>query len=278
MRLPLDEPRPQRPFLAVLFVLSAAAAAALLRLAWVHPLGVGLAVALALVAARWWARRRVRRLMRSGDIDSILSRWSSAIAHAPHAATMGPLLTATALGAYGWVERAREMLQLARRGPAWEAALEHRLFLDALLLAFEGEAEKALDTARKLQRLPLPASVPRLARRVQMLRAAVGALARAFAHQGRRGDRELLIAASDSSPLVYWAMRYAAAIVDLDSGHPHEARLLVAGAPAWPDESYFHSFHRQIAQEAARRMGGRSPADVEPPDPAPPGGVVRKDE
>ena len=196
--------------------------------------------------ARWFARRRLRRLLLSGDVRSVLARWSPSLARISHPATMGPLMTATAFAAYGWVGQARAALAAAERGPAWDAALEHRLFLDALLLTFEGDRDAALAQAVRLERLPLPPASSALRGRVRMLRVAVGALARAFAHQSQRGDGELLEQASHSSPLVFWAMRYAAAVVAIDQRSFMQARQLLAGAPAWPAESTFRAFHTEI--------------------------------
>jgi hypothetical protein len=159
---------------------------------------------------------------------------------------MGPLMTATAFAAYGWVGQARAALAAAERGPAWDAALEHRLFLDALLLTFEGDRDGALEQAGRLERLPLPSAGTGLRGRVQMLRVAAGALARAFAHRSRAGDREALERASESSPLVFWAMRYAAAVVAIDQRSFAQARGLLAGAPEWPAESTFRAFHDEI--------------------------------
>jgi hypothetical protein len=42
-------------------------------------------------------------------------------------------------------------------------------------------------------------------------------------------------------------MRYAAAVVAIDEGDPGRARGLLADAPAWPEESTFKAFHREIA-------------------------------
>ena len=204
------------------------------------------ASAAVVVVVRWLARRRLRRLLLSGDVRSVLDRWSPALARIPHPATMGPLMTATAFAAYGWVDQARAALAVAERGPAWDAALEHRLFLDALLLTFEGDRDGALEQAGRLERLPLPPAASGLRSRVRMLRVAVGALARAFAHRSRKGDRELLERASESSPLVFWAMRYAAAVVAVDQRSFGQARELLAGAPPWPAESTFRAFHDEI--------------------------------
>jgi hypothetical protein len=206
-----------------------------------------------MVLARWLARRRARRLLRSGDVESILARWASSFDRVPHPETMGPLMTATAFAAYGWIERAREALRGAARGPAWDAALEHRLFLDSLLYTFEGDSDRARATAAELESLPLPSAAPFLVRRVRVLRGAVAALARAFAHTSRDGDRKLLIEASDASPLVHWAMRYGAAIMAIDHDDLTAARALLQGAPEWPAESCFSMFHREISAEVTRR-------------------------
>lgn len=237
------------------FVASAAIAAATLRLAWARPLLAAalLGAGFALLIGRWLSRRRLRRALLSGDVRSVIRRWTPSLARTPHSATMGPLMTATAFAAYGWVEAARASLATAERGPAWEAALEHRLFLDALLLTFEGDRDGALEQAARLERLPLPPTAPALQGRVRMLRVAVGALARAFAHVSRPGDRELLEAASETSPLVFWAMRYAAAVVAVDQQDEDHARALLAGAPRWPAESTFRAFHDEILKQLPAR-------------------------
>jgi hypothetical protein len=257
-------PSPKASWLAkVMFVVSAAVAALALRLAWEEPLAgvVALLAVGVVVAGRYLSRRRTRKMLRSGDVESIISRWSGALRDVPHAETMAPLMTATAFAAHGWVDRAREALRAAERGPAWEAALEHRLFVDTLLLTFEGDNESALERAAELDRLPLPDAGPALVNRVRVLRGAVAALARAFSHRGEDGDRTLLLRASDTSPLVHWAMRYGAAILSVDRGELSHARALLAGAPDWPAESKFHQFHREIADEVRRRADQHS-ADV----------------
>lgn len=231
------------------FVVSAGLAAAALRFAWFEPLAaaVVLGMVLVIVGARWLARQRLVRVLRSGDVRALLQRWSPALRRAPHPATMAPLMTATAFAACGWVERARNALALAERGPAWDAALEHRLFLDTLLDAFEGDPDAALVHARRLERLPLPEVSSALQHRILRLRAAAAALARAFAHQSQPGDRELLQHAGDASPLIYWAMRYAAAVIAIDEGDLGGARGLLNDAPRWPEESTFRAFHAEIA-------------------------------
>lgn len=237
------------------FIASAGLAAAALRFAWYYPLvsAIALSGVLALAASRWIARRRLQRVLRSGDVNSVLERWSTRFDRIPHPATMAPLMTATVFAAYGWVEKARAALAAAERGPAWEAAFEHRLFLDALLLTFEGDRDSALEQAGRLERLPLPAGAPVLRDRIQMLRKAVGALTRAFAHQSEPGDRQILEQATETAPLVFfWALRYAAAVIAVDQGDLPRARELLADAPNWPSESTFRAFHDEIAAHASK--------------------------
>jgi hypothetical protein len=232
-----------------LFVASAAGAAAILRFTWEKPAvsAVALLVLFVAVAARWLAQRKARRALVSGNVEEVLRQWASSIARAPHAPTMAPLMTATAFAANGWVEQARAALAAAQRGPAWDAALEHRLFLDALLLTFEGDREEAMRQAERLARLPVPETSRPMRQRIEILRGAIGALTRAFAHRTEQGDAELLDSAARISPLVHWAMRYARAVVAIDAGDPARARSLLEGAPDWPSESAFRTFHDEIA-------------------------------
>lgn len=247
-----DGARVARMIRALVFVASAALAAVVLRFAWREPViaAAVLGATLAVLGYRWAARRKLIRVLRSGDVRVLLERWTPALRRVPHPATMAPLMTATAFAVCGWVGRARAALATAERGPAWEAAIEHRLFLATLLDAFEGDREAALEHAHRLARLPTPEASRALRARVLLLRAAVEALARAFAHQSRPGDRELLERAAEISPLVYWAMRYAAAVVAIDEGDLKRARSLLAHAPAWPDESSFKAFHAELADRA----------------------------
>ena len=249
---PLEEPRSRRLIRAFVFVLSAAGAALILRFAWQQPaiaLG-GLAALFIAGLLRWVSRRRTRRALVSGDVEAVLREWSSSMARAPHAATMAPLMTATAFAANGWIEQARAALAAAQRGPAWDAALEHRLFLDALLLTFEGDRDEAMRQAERLARLPVPNAPAPMRERIETLRGAVGALTRAFAHQSEQGDGDLLDRAASISPLVHWAMRYASAVVAIDEGDGEKARALLSGAPEWPSESAFRTFHQEIAAHA----------------------------
>lgn len=247
-----SEPRSRRVLRTVAFVASAAAAALILRFTWEKPL-VSAAVLAALATAalvRWLSRRRLRRALISGDVEAVLREWSSALTSTPHAPTMAPLMTATAFAANGWIEQARAALAAAQRGPVWEAAIEHRLFVDTLLLTLEGDRDAAVRQAERIAHLPLPRSTARMRERVALMRGAIGAFARAFAHRSEPGDGELLDQVARQSPLVHWAMRYAGAIVAIDEGDKARARSLLAGAPDWPSESAFRSFHEELVAHA----------------------------
>src|SRR5689334_18548457 len=77
-----DDPRGARWGVTLAFIASAALAAATLRLSWQRPL-VSVAVlagAAVVVVVRWLSRRRLRRLLLSGDVRSVLDRWSPALA------------------------------------------------------------------------------------------------------------------------------------------------------------------------------------------------------
>ena len=56
----------------------------------------------------------------------------------------------------------------------------------------------------------------------------------------------MLAKAAGTSPLVHWAMRYAAAIVAVDRGRPREVRGILSGAPTWPAQSAFHTYHDEL--------------------------------
>lgn len=231
------------------FVLSAALAALGIRIALREPLiAIALIVVLvALMAPGIRERRRIRRVLQSGDVRSVMAAWTESFTRVPHPETLGPLITATAFASCGWIEQARTALERAVKGPIWEAALEHRLVVETLLDTFEGERLAALEKAERLCELPLPAAGPFVRGRVRTLRAAMAALARAFARMPRQGDMSLLEQAAKTNPLIHWPMRYAAAILAIDGGDAHRARRLIGDAPPWPSESAFHAFHAEIA-------------------------------
>jgi hypothetical protein len=234
------------------FVLSAAGVSLALHFALEEPwLGVVLAVlVLVFGLPQLRARQRLRELLSSGDLRAILEVWNDAIDTLPHHRTVGPLIRATALAAHGLTDRARGVMERAERGLAWENAIEHRLFLETLLDAFEGRRHQALDKARALRALPLPAS-PWAKSRASVLRSAAGALARAFAHCPEKDDVDRLLIASKHHPLVHWAMRYALAVVHIDQGRRDQALELVEAAPEWPEGSAFNAFHAEIVERSA---------------------------
>jgi hypothetical protein len=245
---------PPRPF-SLRFVASAALVAIGIRMAARDPMSAAVAAVLVLLlmVPGYLARRRVREVLRSGDVRSVLSAWAGNIARLPHPETMGPLITAAAFASCGWVEQARTALERSVRGPAWDAALEHRLFVETLLDAFEGNREGALTKASRLSSLPMPDASRSMRVRVRVLRDALAAFARAFAHTSTPADIDLLERASKKSPLVHWAMRYAAAVVAIDHGNPTYARKLLETAPEWPEGSAFRSFHDELSTILATR-------------------------
>jgi hypothetical protein len=219
-----------------------------------HDPRYGLAIAFALIGVlvpAWLARRRMRRLLLSGDVGRILGSWQGSLGRVTYPETMAPLMTATAYAAYGFIEEARRALSRAARGPAWEAAVEQRLFVEALLDVYEGERSRAMTKAAELEQLPLPDTSFWMRRKIAKLRRGMAALARAFAHASRPEDDAVLRSAASSSPLVHWAMRYARAIVLVDHGRKEEARELLAAAPEWPAESAFRMFHDELVGASA---------------------------
>ncbi|MFO0678613.1 MAG: hypothetical protein U0169_18920 [Polyangiaceae bacterium] len=211
------------------------------------PVGlIAVLVALPPMLARW----RLRRIFLSGDVERVLGTWSDAVLRVRHPETMEPLMQATAYAAYGWLEAGRRALDRAAKGPAWDAALEQRLFVETFLDTFEGERERALLKAEALVSLPVAVPGWFARRRVKMLRRAIRAFARAFAHAAQPGDERLLEEASSASPLVHWAMRYAAAIVAVDRGERTRALSLLEGAPDWPKSSAFQHFHHELVSHA----------------------------
>jgi hypothetical protein len=206
--------------------------------------------ALVLLVPALVGRWRTRKLLMSGDVERVIGTWENSIGRVPHPETMAPLLRATAYASYGWIEAARRALERAVRGPAWEAAVEQRLFIETLLDTFEGDRQAAMGKADALAALPMPAAGVFAHRRVRLLREGLAAMARAFAHASRDGDAQVLARAAGASPLVHWVMRYAAAIVAVDRGRLRDVRLLLSGAPEWPKESAFHEYHHELIERA----------------------------
>ena len=244
---------PRRPLIALPLLISTLCALLSLQLA-IHDrryflpffLIVGLAAVPPILA-----RRRMRELLVSGDVKRVLGTWESSIERIMYPETMAPLMAATAYASYGWTEAARVALKRAVKGPAWDAALEQRLFVETLLDTFEGEQKMAMAKAEALARLPLPDAGLLARRKVASLRRGIGALVRAFSHESRRDDERVLKTAASASPLIHWAMRYARAVLAVDRGRSQEARDLIAAAPSWPEESAFRLFHEELAAKLA---------------------------
>jgi len=209
------------------------------------------ALAVLLLAPAVVGRWRMRRLLMSGDVERVIGTWEGSLVRVPHAETIAPLLRATAYAAYGCIEAARRALSRAVKGPAWDAALEQRLFVETLLDTFEGDRDAAMRKAEALQGLPMPSAGLLARRRIALLRRGLAALTRAFAHASREGDAELLGKAASASPLVHWAMRYAEAVVAVDRGRARDVPGLLAGAPQWPSESAFHEYHEELLIRAS---------------------------
>jgi hypothetical protein len=219
------------------------------------------ALVLLLAAPRVVGRWKMRKLLMSGDVERVIGTWEGTVQPASHASqqnTMAPLLKATAYAAYGWIEPARRALDRAMRGPAWDAAVEQRLFIETLLDTFEGDRDAAVRKACVLEQLPMPEAGPFARRRIALLRRGLAALARAFAHSSRGSDARLLAKAAAASPLVHWAMRYAAAVVAVDHGRTRDVPMLLAGAPPWPRESAFQAFHDELLSRVDEEAVGAS--------------------
>ncbi len=234
------------------FVASAALVAVALKVSWDHPwVGIGVLMVLAFVSTRRLrARRRLAALAHAGRTDELLQAWQDAMADMPHAQTLLPLIHATAFTSSGQTDRARAALERAAQGDAWQSAVEHRLIVETLLDAFEGERELALTKSAKLVELPVPPVGPLMHGRILQLRSAIAAAARAFAHRSTEQDVRLLSRAAHNNPLVHWPLRYAAAIALIDHGRGSDANALLSGAPDWPEDSAFAAFHPELVSHA----------------------------
>ena len=212
-------------------------------------LGVALTVGVALFALkRFVDRQRMRKLLTSGNVGLVLEAWRDSLHRVPHSETMRPLVIATLLAAHGMLDSARRALDQAKRGHAWDAALEHRLLLQTLMAAFDGESAQALKSANRLASLPILPASPWMQARISSLRAAVLAFAKSFAHQAEDRDIAALKHAAGENPLVHWPMRYAAAVAYVDLGQPMKARELLKSVPDWPEDSVFHHFQRELEE------------------------------
>jgi hypothetical protein len=253
-------------FKRVLFLVATALVAAVVVHFAIRSLWVALGICVAVtvwVALRIHVRRRAKKLLTSGKPEEVLEAWYDALSTMPHSDTTIPLLRATALAATGMTDPARQALARAERGTGWDAAEEHRLILETMLNAFDGDRELALEKARTLAALPVPRVAPEVRGRIALLREAMSALARAFAHTSEARDLVVLHEAAERHALIHWPLRYAAAVVCIDHGDKPQARKLLEGAPAWPAESSFTSFHAELAQHAAEGASLGDPSRVD---------------
>ncbi len=198
-------------------------------------------------------RRRFRRLLASGDPELIAPAWQRVIRNDVAADAEAPraLMSAITYAACGWVEQAREHLAKTTRSAGLDPTGEHRMFVETMLEAFDGDRELAVSMAARIGAMPVPEVGVSLQRKVLALRTSLGALARAFAHVSLPGDLEVLESAAGASPLISWAMRYAAAIALLDRNDPLRALAMLEGAPDWPQQSAFRAFHHELAVNIA---------------------------
>jgi len=155
----------------LLFIGSAALVALAIRTGVETPwLGIGLALGASVFALkRFVDRQRMRKLLTSGNVGLVLEAWRDSLQRVPHSETMRPLVIATLLAAHGMLDSSRRALDQAKRGQAWDAAIEHRLLLQTLMSAFDGESAQALKSANRLRdeqlregdvlKLPTPSKV-----------------------------------------------------------------------------------------------------------------------
>ncbi len=244
---------PHRRLRYVPTIISAVCALLVAELAWKDPRYLvpllGMLVVTSLPA--YMARRRMRRLLISGDVKQVLGTWAGSASRVMFPETMAPIMAATAYAAYGWMDEARKALDRAVKGPAWDAALEQRLFVETLLDTFEGDRSGALAKAEALEQLPTFTGSLLMRFRIRRLRRGLVAFARAFAHKSDHEDSKRLRTAASASPLVHWAMRYAGAVIAVDAGDKAEALGLLAGAPEWPTESAFRTFDQELRAQLA---------------------------
>ncbi len=201
-------------------------------------------VLIAFAVRKYLAHRNLEDLLQSGDVTRLLNAWDAASRLGPY--TNRPaerLIRATALASYGWTKRARQLLALAQGNPS--EGLEHRVFLEVLLTALEGNHARSMQMALALSSLPL--SPNRTAsQRAELHRNAALALARAFAGCGTKADDEVLHRAGRQNPVLFWPTRYARAHLGLQHGNPVPAKRLLRRAPRWPDQSVFQQLTRDL--------------------------------
>ena len=228
------------------------ATAAILALAWmalvnawllIIPILLGIA---ANVYPRWKARERLHEIIDRGDVRALLRAWRGSVPTMTHAETAIPLMIATAYAAFGWVDEARRARAHIIPGLAHEVSREQLEFIDVLLEVYEGDRDAARHRAESLAKMPVESGGRAASARVLAVRRGLLAITRAFVHQATAEDARALIDVRIPVPILIWPLRYAEAIVAVDGGNLDLARTLLASAPAWPENSVFCTFHREL--------------------------------
>ena len=204
----------------------------------------------ALLYPRWAARKRLDAIIASGDVRALLRAWKGTAATVPYPETSIPLMIATAYAAFGWVDEARKARAHLVAGPALTASKDQVEFVDVLLEIYEGDREAALCRAEALAAAVPSSAATKVSTRTKTVHRGLLAIARAFAHRATDDDRRFLAQARPPLPILAWPLRYAAAVAALDAGSPSRAEELLRAAPAWPENSVFRTFHRELLSVA----------------------------
>jgi hypothetical protein len=254
--------------LLVLLSLVAALAFAVNAGRWGVAAAFGAALVIAAVVAslpRWFARRRLRAIIASGDVRSLLRAWFRSAATLANPEVAIPLMVATAYASFGWVEEARRARAAITGGAGGAGPSREQLeFVDVLLEVYEGDREAAVRRAEALVDRTVPEGDGAFAGRVRSLRRGLLAIARAFAHRATDEDARALVAMREPVPILTWPLRYAEAVVALDAGDRSRAEAVLRAAPAWPENSVFRAFHAELealvgARWRADRKSSRAP-------------------
>jgi hypothetical protein len=219
---------------------------------WRGVLVVLLVIAVLLVALGLWfpralARRRLAALIDAGDVKALLRVWHRSAARVADPGTALPLLVATAYASFGWVDEARSARGYILPGDELGPSREQIEFVDVLLEVYEGDRRAAVRRAEALVARDVPNGGGAFVRRVRSLRRGLLAIARAFAHEASADDAAALVAMRTPVPILTWPLRYAEAIVAIDRGDLLRADALLSLAPRWPENSVFHTFHRELS-------------------------------
>lgn len=231
------------------FIASAALVALVVQLSFTHPswLFALLGLVLLLPLQRVIARRKLNQMLESGDVTRLLASWESLPNPSPRGLAAERLMRATALASYGWTVRARQLLDIHQEPHTLTTGLEHRVFLEVLLSALEGNHDRSLAMAMALNSLPLPED-RNVRQRAKTHREGAIAMARAFARCSRPEDRESLRRSCRQNPLLIWPMRYAEAQLSLQHGDSKQAKRLLRQAPPWPPQSQFRHLTQALQQ------------------------------